>query len=182
MSDKKINDNQWHIVIFKRQGNHGELIVDEESAVGGYSLGHTTSVSVNPPFFVGGILPEIINIVYTNIVRARFLISLVLTFTRLQLQEHDKSEFRIDFQGLNKTFNGCLGNFMMNGQVVGEPSEKIGVIPCSKRVEPGLFFYPGNGSNYFKAGEEVDRNKIYIKCHSITKIPNVGDSCHTITS
>lgn len=43
---------------------------------------------------------------------------------------------------------------MTNGQLVGEPSEKIGVIPCSKRVEPGLFFYPGNGSNLFRAGED----------------------------
>jgi len=48
---------------------------------------------------------------------------------------------------------------MMNGQSVGEPSEKIGVIPCSKRVEPGLFFFPGNGSNLFKAGEEINTNK-----------------------
>lgn len=43
---------------------------------------------------------------------------------------------------------------MMNGQTVGEPSEKVGVIPCSKRVESGLFFFPGNGSNLYKAGEE----------------------------
>jgi len=66
------------------------------------------------------------------------------------------------FQGLNKTFSGCLGNFMMNGQSVGELSEKVGVIPCSKRVEPGLFFFPGNGSNLFKAGEEININKIYL--------------------
>jgi len=44
---------------------------------------------------------------------------------------------------------------MMNGQTVGEPSEKIGVIPCSRRVEDGIFFFPGNGSNLYKAGENV---------------------------
>lgn len=48
---------------------------------------------------------------------------------------------------------------MTNGQPVGEPSEKIGVIPCSKRVEPGLFFFPGNGSNLFKAGKEINKMK-----------------------
>lgn len=64
-----INNNQWHIVIFKRKGTYGELIVDEEEPVTGYSLGHTTTINVNPPFFVGGILPEISNIAYTNIVR-----------------------------------------------------------------------------------------------------------------
>lgn len=59
------------------------------------------------------------------------------------------------FQAINKTFNGCLANFMLNGQTVGEPSEKIGVIPCSSRVENGIFFFPGNGSNLYRAGENV---------------------------
>jgi len=68
VSNKTINDNQWHNVIFKRQGNYGQLIVDEEK-VTGYSLGRTTAININPPFFVGGILPEISNIVNTNIVR-----------------------------------------------------------------------------------------------------------------
>ncbi|XP_070151389.1 laminin subunit alpha [Polyergus mexicanus] len=122
-SNKKINDNEWHIVVFKRQGNYGSLTVDEEDPVTGYSLGDATTINVNPPFFVGGVLPEIASIAYTNI-------------------------------GINRTFNGCLSNFMMNGQTVGEPSEKVGVIPCSKRVESGLFFFPGNGSNLYKA---VDR-------------------------
>lgn len=69
MSDKTINNNQWHIVHFKRQGNYGKLSVDEEEPVDGYSLGHTTTINVSPPFFVGGVLPEISNIVNTNIVR-----------------------------------------------------------------------------------------------------------------
>lgn len=52
---------------------------------------------------------------------------------------------------MNQTFIGCLGNFMMNGEPVGDPKERIGVIPCSQKVEHGLFFYPGNGSNFYKA-------------------------------
>lgn len=52
---------------------------------------------------------------------------------------------------------------MMNGQPVGEPSEKIGVIPCSKKVEPGLFFFPsyGNVSNIFRPGEK--NKEIHVK-------------------
>lgn len=42
---------------------------------------------------------------------------------------------------------------MVNGQPVGKPINEVGVIPCSKRVEPGLFFFPGNGTNLFKAGK-----------------------------
>lgn len=58
---------------------------------------------------------------------------------------------------------------MMNGQPVGEPTDKVGVIPCSKRVEPGLFFFPGNGSNLFKTGTKV----LYVQiCSSDSKKTN----------
>ncbi|XP_066588247.1 laminin subunit alpha [Prorops nasuta] len=130
-SKKKINDNQWHNIIFKREGNYGELAIDDEPEITGYSEGHTMAINVSPPFYVGGVLPELNRAASATI-------------------------------GVNKTFSGCLGNFMLNGQQVGEASAKIGVIPCSKRVELGLFFYPGNGSNLFKAidkfnvGREID--------------------------
>lgn len=48
---------------------------------------------------------------------------------------------------------------MMNGQPVGDPDEKVGVIPCSNRVESGVFFYPGNGSNLFRASMFIILNK-----------------------
>lgn len=69
VNDKKINDDEWHIIVFKRQGKYGSLTVDEENPVTGYSLGDATTINVNPPFFVGGILPEISSIAYANIVR-----------------------------------------------------------------------------------------------------------------
>ncbi|XP_008557031.1 laminin subunit alpha [Microplitis demolitor] len=119
-SEIKINDNQWHTIVFKRSGNFGELIVDENLAVAEHSQGNAATMDVNPPFYLGGILPELSANVQANI-------------------------------GTNKTFNGCLSNFMMNGQPVGDPDEKVGVIPCSNRVESGVFFYPGNGSNLFRA-------------------------------
>lgn len=69
MSEKQINDSEWHNVIFKRDGSYGELIVDDDEPESGYSLGPASKINVNPPFFVGGVLPEIHNIVYENIVR-----------------------------------------------------------------------------------------------------------------
>jgi len=70
VSEKKINDNERHNVIFKRNGSYGELIVDEDKPVSGYSLGPANKINVNPPFFVGGVLPEIHSIVHENIVRS----------------------------------------------------------------------------------------------------------------
>lgn len=52
---------------------------------------------------------------------------------------------------------------MVNGQPVGEPINKVGVIPCSERIEQGLFFYPGNGSNLFRAGAYIVH--IYFKSY-----------------
>lgn len=49
---------------------------------------------------------------------------------------------------------------MLNGQLVGEPSTQVGVIPCSKRVEPGMFFYPGNGSNWYRAEDKFNVGRV----------------------
>lgn len=67
-NDKKINDNQWHVVTFTRDGKYGQLIVDEEK-VEGYSEGNSTTIDVNPPFFVGGVLPQMSGTAHINIVR-----------------------------------------------------------------------------------------------------------------
>lgn len=55
VSDNKINDHQWHTVVFKRQGVEGALVVDDLSPITGTSQGTTESMSVQPPFFVGGV-------------------------------------------------------------------------------------------------------------------------------
>lgn len=43
-------------MIFKRKGNYGQLIVDEDKAVTGYSQGTIEVINVSPPFYVGGVL------------------------------------------------------------------------------------------------------------------------------
>lgn len=67
-SEKKINDNEWHIVIFKRQQNYGQLSVDEDEAVTGYSQGTSETMNVSPPFYVGGVLRDMSNKVLNTIV------------------------------------------------------------------------------------------------------------------
>nr|XP_031828013.1 laminin subunit alpha isoform X2 [Nomia melanderi] len=123
VSERNVNDNEPHTVMFKRRGKYGELIVDKEPKVVGYSEGPSDTMNLSPPFYVGGIQQDATGLIYNTI-------------------------------GTNETFNGCLGNFMVNEQSVGEPINKVGVIPCSEQIEPGLFFFPGNGSNLFRA---VDR-------------------------
>ncbi|XP_051171945.1 laminin subunit alpha [Leptopilina boulardi] len=124
----KINDNQWHTVQFKREQNYGELIVEDTRATG-TAIGGEGEIDVNPPFYLGGVIPE-------------------------------KSSRIFKTLGMNKSFDGCLNNFMINGNPVGTPAEEIGLIPCSKKIEPGIFFYPSNnGSNFFKPVETFSVSK-----------------------
>lgn len=45
---------------------------------------------------------------------------------------------------------------MVNTNDVTTPAEDVGLIPCSKKIEPGIFFYPStNGSNYFKPRKDI---------------------------
>ena len=78
--------------------------------------------------------------------------------------------YRFSFQGVNKTFSGCIRTFMLNGQHVGEPSNSVGVIRCSKRIEPGMFFFPGNGSNWFRPG------KFYFETWHINALINIASN------
>lgn len=119
VSERRINDHQWHTVVFRRTDSIGELVVDEMQAVRGQCQGAT--INVMPPFFVGGVDPALSAYVQSTI-------------------------------GSNISYSGCVRNFMLNGINVPE-GRSMGVIPCSKRVEPGMFFYPGNGSNWFEASK-----------------------------
>lgn len=56
-----VNNNQWHTVTFKRENNTGELIVDDDPPVHGNSIGDAKLVDVVPPFYVGGVPPELSN-------------------------------------------------------------------------------------------------------------------------
>jgi hypothetical protein len=68
VSEKKINDQQWHTVYFKRVGVEGELIVDDQPPIYAKSQGTTVTISVQPPFFVGGVDPAVSSSVFDTIV------------------------------------------------------------------------------------------------------------------
>lgn len=55
IGEKKINDNQWHVIAFKRDGSNGELYVDSDPPITGQSGGHTTTINIVSPIFIGGL-------------------------------------------------------------------------------------------------------------------------------
>ncbi len=66
------------------------------------------------------------------------------------------------FQKLENGFVGCLRNFRLRGRLVGKWSRnnKSGVVPCSDKVESGVFIGPGGGSilaaRKFRVGLDFD--------------------------
>lgn len=61
ISDRKVSDQQWHTIYFRRNATEGYLTVDDGPTVTGYSQGTTQGISVSPPFFVGGVNPSFDN-------------------------------------------------------------------------------------------------------------------------
>lgn len=90
ISDKQINDNQWHYVAFKRDKQLGQLSVDNEAPIVGSSQGHTETINVNPPFFVGGVLPELFSVTQSRIVRVYNILNDIiyyyLVYTHIYIQ------------------------------------------------------------------------------------------------
>lgn len=66
----KINDNQWHTVQFKREQNYGELIVEDTRATG-TAIGGEGEIDVNPPFYLGGIIPEKSSRIFKTLVSSK---------------------------------------------------------------------------------------------------------------
>lgn len=69
VSETKVNDSESHTVMFKRRGRYGELIVDKEPKVTGYSEGPSDTMNLSPPFYVGGIQQDATGKVFNTIVR-----------------------------------------------------------------------------------------------------------------
>lgn len=54
---------------------------------------------------------------------------------------------RANTEGAELSFNGCLRSIRMNNQRIGGQHEAFGVIRCSSKVEPGIFFGTGARSH-----------------------------------
>ena len=67
-----------------------------------------------------------------------------------------------DLQKVSTGFVGCLRKFRLRDSEIGKWSKnnKAGVIPCSKKVEPGYFFGTGGGHLHafkrFRVGLDFD--------------------------
>uniref|UniRef100_W4VRR7 Putative response to misfolded protein n=1 Tax=Corethrella appendiculata TaxID=1370023 RepID=W4VRR7_9DIPT len=129
-SSKTYDDNEWHTVQFSRQQTKGRLVIDSEDETEGESVGNTRTMSVQAPFFVGGFDPQHLEDIAINL--------------------------KIDKNTLDKEyFVGCVNDVQMSNRPIGEPTNIVETIPCSKEVEGGIFF--GKGGGYIKLR---DRYKI----------------------
>lgn len=115
MSSKyQYNNNAWHTVRIHRQQATGSLIIDGGDSVEGQSIGNTRVMSLQAPFSVGGVNPNIMEDVALN--------------------------SGIDPKNV---YRGCIRNIQVSGQTWGVPQNEVGVLPCSDDVEDGAFFGGG---------------------------------------
>lgn len=118
-SKNEYNNNEWHTVVFSRQQNKGKLIIDGEDEQLAEANGGTRPMAVQAPYSYGGVSPDSMEDVNVNI-----------------------------GMGKGKLFTGCIRDIQMNGRSLGEPSQTVGVLPCSEQIEQGTFF--GKGGGYVK--------------------------------
>uniref|UniRef100_A0A1B0CH53 Netrin axonal chemotropic factor n=1 Tax=Lutzomyia longipalpis TaxID=7200 RepID=A0A1B0CH53_LUTLO len=113
-SQYEYHNNEWHTVLFSRSHNKGKLIVDDDDISGGEASDQLRAMSVHPPYYLGGLSPQVVEDSYIN----------------LKLEK-------------GKYFRGCIRNFQAAGRSVGDPAKLEGVIPCSEQVEQGHYFGGG---------------------------------------
>ncbi|CAG0878724.1 unnamed protein product [Darwinula stevensoni] len=135
-SERSYSDGKWHEVSFNREENRGILMIDDQTVAEGESQGNTKSINVNPPYFLGG------------------------------LSQEAQNDSKKNLQGISMGFAGCLRNFRMKGRSLGEPKSSVEVVPCSEKVEAGVFFYSEPGyaiaDETFHVGKSI-KLKLQIK-------------------
>lgn len=115
MSSKyQYNNDNWHTVRIRRQQATGSLMIDGGDSVEGESIGNTRVMTLQPPFSIGGVNPNMMEDLVVNT--------------------------GIDAK---KVFRGCIKNIQVGGQTWGVPQNEVGVLPCSDKVEDGAFFGGG---------------------------------------
>lgn len=67
---EKLNDDNWHLVEFSRDGPNGKLVVDRKYRTSDKSLAEKLELSL--PFYLGGLEPSDYNVVYGNLVSDSF--------------------------------------------------------------------------------------------------------------
>lgn len=118
-STAEFNDGNWHTVKFIRNQRRISLLIDNEEQEPSYELEERNVHAINTvfPFYVGGIPKHIEENVYKN----------------------------IDYGNTSKYFNGCLRDLKFLGKTLEQELQPILVVPCSDKVEKGLFFHKPTG-------------------------------------
>nr|CAD7453810.1 unnamed protein product [Timema tahoe] len=130
MSPGKYNDGQWHTVVFFRNHTLGKLTIDNLLVAEGTSKGSTKTLDLLTPFFLGSVKPQ-----FSDSAKINMMANFSYNFS-LDL----KMIFLLGDQGINGTFEGCVRNFLMSGKPLGDPDVSYGVVPCSDKVEQGVYF------------------------------------------
>lgn len=124
------NNDQWHTVLFSREQTKGRLLINGEDESVGESTGSTRAMAVQGPFYMGGVSPNILQDLNNNL-------------------GLEKGDF----------FTGCVRNIQSSGRDLGEPTQVVGVQPCSEQIESGIFFGKGGGhvklKSVFRVGVEM---------------------------
>lgn len=133
-SNKQYNDDNWHTVRIERHQKKGKLIIDGEDDVSGESFGGTRKMSLQPPYSFGGIR--------ANLTANNFKANL----------------------GINQVhqFSGCIRHIQIGDRPWVSNEENIvpiieGAIPCSDKVEQGIFFSGG-----FVKVSAITRQNIHV--------------------
>lgn len=117
MSSKfQYDTNEWHTVIFSRQEYTGRLLINGEDESSANSTGNARLTGLLPPLSFGGVDPKALEDVNVN----------------LKLEP-------VNF------FTGCIRSIQIGGQLPEQPTQIVGVLPCSEQIEEGMFFSKGGG-------------------------------------
>ncbi|XP_076046327.1 laminin subunit alpha isoform X4 [Oratosquilla oratoria] len=110
-SRRSYNDGQWHNIILERKEQNGRLLVDGNVVAEASSKGNSKYIDVKPPYYYGGLNQTAMDFV------------------------------RVNTEGTDLSFNGCLKSFRMNNKRPGwnRRGISVSVSKCSDYVEPGVF-------------------------------------------
>ncbi|CAK9302646.1 unnamed protein product [Gordionus sp. m RMFG-2023] len=110
VESKRLDDDTWHSIIFKREAGKGELIVDKELSGTCKAENAPRTLNISAPYFVGGIPQYIAQTADMSIIKQ------------------------------NYNYKGCIKQIMLNSIPLGIPTRQYNIDKCYALAEPGVFF------------------------------------------
>lgn len=66
------NDNNWHSIVFSRDGSNGKMVIDESDVASGSTPKPTVEVKMSTPFYLGGVNSDYKHEIFPKLVRYCF--------------------------------------------------------------------------------------------------------------